>query len=279
MSFEDLVNEAYRESKSLLSVGLDLSPLVVPPRYSMEEYMENIIRTTYKHALAYKPNLSCYVGKDEGTKLLKKGCKLAHEYGRLFIIDAKLNDVGHTAREYARSYLEEMDADACTVNPLPFLDDTIGSTFPYLSEGKAIFVLVYTTSPHSQMSWENFYINNLPAWKFVALKVANDWSQKYVGKDYSCIGIVGAPRRKEIAKKIREICDTQIDLVPGLGVQGVPLSILRYLIKKRTYFPGIIANVGRSIIKEWKEYPGEDPIKIVEREAEKWKKKIMKAVR
>lgn len=276
MDFEALITEAYLQTRSLLCVGLDLADHLIPPGYSKEEYLEKIIESTKNHAIAYKPNLSCYI---EDIELLKKACRMAHEYGRVVIIDSKVNDVGHTAFYYAIDYLEKIGADACTVNPLPFLDDMIGASRPYLEKGKGIFVLLYTTSPHSQMFWENCYIKGLPLWKFIALKVACDWSQGLVGAYYSRVGIVAAPRREELAKEIREICDTQIILAPGFGVQGVSLTILKYLKKKDAPFPGIIGNVGRSIIAKWKDYPGEDPIKIVEREAEKWKKDMIEALK
>jgi orotidine-5'-phosphate decarboxylase len=239
----------------------------------LEEWTKRLIEETYDCTLAYKANLSGYVGSGNDLEALKRACKLVHDKGRIFIVDSKANDVGHTAAEYARKYLKAINADACTVNALPFLNDVIDSFIPYLDE-KGIFVLVYTTSPNSEMFWNNCRINNLPAWKFLALKVANDWSQKPPKQDYSPIGIVAGPRNKELASDIRSICDTQTILVPGLGVQGVPVPNLKYLKKENSYFPGIIANVGRDILGEWKKYPDEDAFSSMKNKAEYWNENI-----
>ena len=273
MGFEELITEIFKEKRSVLCVGLDLSNKVIPPSYSKEDYLKGLIESTSEDAVAYKANLSCYVGEENGFYLLKKARELARENGCIFILDSKPSDVGHTAREYAKSYLEKINADAVTVNPFPFMDDTIISFKPYLEKGKTIFILLYTTSPHSQMFLENTYVGKLPLWKFIALKTAGDWSQRYVGAHYSSIGVVASPRDEQTAREIREICDTQVILAPGFGPQGVPISILKYMTKK-VLFPGILANVGRSIIAKWKERLEKDPLNVAKREAKKWKEKF-----
>ena len=276
MLFEDRVKAAYKEAKSILCVGLDPLPEVIPPKYDLKEWAKKMVESTYDVALAFKANFSGYIGSGKDLDVLKETCKLVKEKGRLFIVDSKANDVGFTAAEYARRYLKEIDADACTVNAIPWLNDVIDSFIPYLDE-KGIFVLVYTTSPNSEMFWLNAKMNNLPMWKYVGLKVANEWSQKLPKLDYSSIGIVAGPRDRELAKEIRSVCDTQIILAPGLGAQGVPVEVLKYLKKEGAFFPGIIGNVGRDIAGEWKKYPEEDPFKAVRRKAEEWSK-ILKEV-
>ena len=273
MTFEDTINFAYKESKTILSVGLDPVPGIIPPKYSLEEWAKQMIESTYDTCFAFKANLSGYVGESKELKVLKEACKAAHERGKIFIVDSKVNDVGFTAAEYARKYLEKVNADACTVNAFPWSNDVINSFLPYLDE-KGIFVLVYTTSPNSEMLWRNAIIGNMPLYRFTALKVANEWVQKLKKENYSPIGIVAAPRDKELALEIRSICDTQIILAPGLGAQAVPTKILKYLKKKDTFFPGIIANVGRDIAGEWKKYPDEDPFTSIKRKAREWNNKI-----
>ncbi len=276
MSFEDKIKSVYKEAKSILCVGLDPLPSAIPHNYKVRDWTKEIIESTFNIALAYKANLSGYVGRGEDLETLKEACKLTHEKGRLFIVDSKANDVGHTASEYAKKYLKEIDADACTVNPLPWLNDVMDPFFPYLDE-KGIFVLLYTTSPNSQMFWENLKVKNIPTvWKFLALKVANEWTQKLEKQDYSSIGVVAGPRDEKLAKDLRSVCDTQIVLVPGLGAQGVPVSLLKYL-KKNVSFPGIIGNVGRDILLEWRKNP-EDPFQPIKERAEEWNKMLKEAL-
>jgi len=277
MIFEDAINAAYKDSRSILSVGLDPLPEIIPSGYSLIDWVRETIDATYKCALAFKANLSGYVGRGDDLEVLREACKHTHERGRIFKVDCKANDVGFTAAEYAKRYLKEIDADACTVNALPWLNDVIDSFTPYLDQ-KGIFVLVYTTSPNSEMFWANARINNIPAWKFMALKIANEWTQKLTKQDYSPIGIVAGPRDEALAREIRSVCDTQVVLAPGLGAQGVPVNILKYLKKEGAYFPGVIGNVGRDILGEWKKFPDEDPFDSIKRKAEEWNKNTKEAL-
>ncbi|MEM5790716.1 MAG: orotidine 5'-phosphate decarboxylase / HUMPS family protein [Candidatus Aenigmatarchaeota archaeon] len=276
MLFEDRVKAVYKESKSILCVGLDPVPEVLPPKYDLRDWAIEMINSTYNVALAFKANFSGYVGSGEDLETLKEVCKYVKDKGRLFIVDPKANDVGFTAAEYARRYLKEIDADACTVNALPWLNDVIDSFTPYLDE-KGIFVLTYTTSPNSEMFW-NLRINNIPMWRFLALKVANEWSQKLPKQDYSSVGIVAGPRDEELACWIRGVCDTQIILAPGLGIQQVPVRVLKYLKKEGTSFPGVIGNVGRDIAGEWRKYPEEEPFEVIKRKAEEWNKLLEEVI-
>lgn len=278
MTFEDRFNIAHRESnKSVLSIGLDPTTEVVPPNYKFVDWASSLIEETYKVAPVYKANLSCWLGYGGDYDSLKKICKLVQDKGRIFILDAKVNDVSHTAREYTQRYLKDVNADAVTVNPIPFLNDIIEQTYPFMDD-KAIFVLNYTTSPNSEIFLFNSRISNLPMWQFISLKVANEWSQKIPRGEYSPIAIVAAPRDKGLASKIRSICDTQYDLVPGLGPQGVPLTILPYLKKKNAFSPGIITNVGRDVIGAWRKHPDEDMFILMRKKAEEWVNNISDAL-
>jgi len=272
MTFEDRVNQAYHETGTVLSLGLDPQPGIIPPRSSIEDWATKLIEATYEFVPFYKANLSGYL-KFGDYPTLAKAYKLAQDHGRLFTIDPKVSELEHTAAVYARKYLLEINADAAIVNPFPFLDDTVRQFLPYLEE-KGIFVLNYTTSRNSEIFWNNFKFNEKPAWKYISLKVANDWSKKPTKQDYSPVGIVAGPRNISIASEIRDICNAQIVLIPGIGIQKVPLEVLRKFRRTDTYFPGIIAHVGRDIIEEWKKYPDEEPYEVMKRKAKTWSQKL-----
>lgn len=160
MSFEDKMKAAYNESESILSIGLDVQPSILPPRKSAR-FWEELIEKTYTSTLAYKFNLSGYVGDKESHETLAHLCRVVQDRGRIAIVDSKTNDVSHTQAVYGESYLLKLGFDACTVNALPWLDDAITPLMPYLNE-KGIFVLTYTTSPSSEMALRNFKIGSYP---------------------------------------------------------------------------------------------------------------------
>nr|MBC8274918.1 orotidine-5'-phosphate decarboxylase [Chloroflexota bacterium] len=101
MNFADKLLAANRRNKSLLCVGLDPDPELMP-KVGLLEFNKAIIDNTADLVCAYKPNLAFYeaLGVD-GLKVLQK--TIEHIPDHIPIIgDGKRGDIGNTARAYAK---------------------------------------------------------------------------------------------------------------------------------------------------------------------------------
>src|SRR4030042_2974279 len=117
MNFLEKLAEACRENHSLLCVGLDPDPALMPPGIGIFEFNKAIIDATCHLVCAYKPNIAFYeaLGVD-GMDALKRTRTYIPDNIPV-IIDAKRGDIGNTATAYARSLFDYFGFDAATVNP------------------------------------------------------------------------------------------------------------------------------------------------------------------
>jgi orotidine-5'-phosphate decarboxylase len=127
------------------------------------------------------------------------------------ILDAKCNDIGNTARAYARAAYQTLGADGVTVNPYlgrdgvqPFLDD----------EEHGIFLLARTSNP-SAPDLQDHIIKGHPLYEEVA-HLATQWDEELPG---TCSLVVGATYPDELAR-LRQIAPRLPFLIPGIGAQG-----------------------------------------------------------
>ena len=137
MKFVDKLLAASRRNRSLLCVGLDPDPALVPG-VSLSEFNRAIIDATADLVCAYKPNFAFYeaLGID--------GLNTLHETIRYIpgdipvIGDAKRGDIGNTAKAYAEALFNAFGVDAATVNPYLGFD----SIEPFIKhEDKGVFIL------------------------------------------------------------------------------------------------------------------------------------------
>ena len=98
MNFIDKLTNATRKNKSLLCVGLDPDPELMPDRVGVFEFNKAIIDATSDLVCAYKLNLAFYeVLDDEGLDALKR--TIRHIPNDIPVIgDAKRGDIGNTAK-------------------------------------------------------------------------------------------------------------------------------------------------------------------------------------
>ena len=130
------------KNNSLLCIGLDIDKEKMP-KFLFEtsndpffEFNKSIIDQTKDLVCAYKLNMAFYevFGKD-GFYLLERTINcIPNEI--LVILDGKRNDIGNTAKKYAKTVFDVLKADATTVNPYLGLDGVL----PFLEyKGKKIF--------------------------------------------------------------------------------------------------------------------------------------------
>jgi len=193
-------------------------------RWGIREFCERIIEATDDVAVAYKVQIAFF--EKFGSMGLAILERLLEEYeDKLFIIDGKRGDIGHTSGAYAEAffYSEEGDmapllCDAVTLNPY-MGRDVVDPFMPYLKKDKGAFVLAKTSNPSSS-DIQDIALNGVTVAESIAAKVS-EWGADCVGDHgYSSLGLVVGATFPEMARKIREAAPKSIILVPGIGFQG-----------------------------------------------------------
>ena len=223
MDFTEKLLAASRKNKSLLCVGLDPDPALMPD-VDVVEWGRQIIGATKDLVCAYKPNFAFYeaLGTDGLTKLEQT---LHHIPSAIPVIgDAKRGDIGNTARKYAHAIFDVFGFDAATVNPYLGLD----SVQPFTDyANKGVFILCHTSNP-SALDFQdiacqaNSVSKKHTLFEIVAMK-ASEWN---INQN---IGLVVGATRPTPLKRIRELCPDMPLLIPGIGAQkGGLASAVRF---------------------------------------------------
>ncbi len=229
MKFIDKLVAASRRNKSLLCVGLDPDPALMP-KMSLQEFNKAIVDATADLVCAYKPNLAFYeaLGID-GLEALQK--TIAHIPSHIPIIgDGKRGDIGNTAKAYARALFVTFGFDAATVSPYLGFD----SIEPFIEyKDKGVFILCRTSNPGARDFQSLVDKQGMPLYEAVARK-ANDWNVN------GNVGLVAGATYPQELKAIRQICPQMPLLIPGIGAQGGDLAT--------TVKYGIDAHGGKALI-------------------------------
>ena len=143
MNFIDKLNEAVKKNRSLVCVGLDTSPELIPSGMSVLEFNKAIIDATADLVCAYKPNLAFYEAQGEkGLDTLHKTVKYIPKDIPV-IGDAKRGDIGNTSAAYAKALFDYFGFDAVTVSPYLGFD----SMEPFLKyKEKGVIILCRTSN-------------------------------------------------------------------------------------------------------------------------------------
>jgi orotidine-5'-phosphate decarboxylase len=213
MNFVEKLVSASRRNKSLLCVGLDTEPSLIPNYFSVSEFNRQIIDATKDLVCAYKPNLGFYEAQGiEGMEILEETVRYIPKDIPV-IADAKRGDIGNTAKGYAKAIFEIFGFDAVTVSPYLGLDSL--EPFTAYAE-KGIFVLCRTSNPGA-MDFQSLECETengkRPLYEIIALKVSELNTNGNVGL------VVGATYPEEL-RVIRELQPDMPFLIPGIGAQG-----------------------------------------------------------
>ncbi|HEX5502520.1 MAG TPA: orotidine-5'-phosphate decarboxylase [Thermomicrobiales bacterium] len=219
--------EAAERNDSLLCVGLDPDVARFPaalrarcaddPAGAIVAFNRAIVEATADLVCAYKPNLGFYAAFGPA------GLVALAETRRLIppaipaLLDAKVNDIGHTAAAYATGYFDAFGFDAVTANP--YLGED--ALQPFLERrDRGVFVLCRTSNPGSG-DLQGLAVagdEGGPLYETVARRIAA-WGERYGG----CGAVVGATYPRELAA-VRAILPDAPILVPGIGAQGGALA-------------------------------------------------------
>jgi orotidine-5'-phosphate decarboxylase len=194
MNFIEKLTAAARKNSSLVCVGLDPDPKLMPEGTSVYEFNKAIIDATADIACAYKPNFAFYEALgDEGIAALKATIKYVPS-GIPVIGDAKRGDIGNTSKAYATALFDIFKLDAATISPYLGFD----GVEPFLQyKDKGLFILCRTS--------------NTGAVDFQSLKCETPNGN---------VGLVVGATYPEELKIIRERHPSLPFLIPGVGAQG-----------------------------------------------------------
>ncbi len=222
MNFMEKLTNATRRNRSLLCVGLDPDPELMPDKVGIFEFNKAIIDATSDLVCAYKLNFAFYEGLEtRGLDALKRSAQYIPDY-ILVIGDAKRGDIGNTAKAYARAIFSNLNFDATTVNPYLGFD----SLEPFIQyRDKGIFILCRTSNAGA-MDFQSLRCeidnSHRSLFEIVALK-ASQWNK------YGNIGLVVGATYPEELKLIRQSHPDMPLLIPGIGAQGGDLALtVRY---------------------------------------------------
>ena len=207
---------AQQTNNSWLCVGLDpvverLPEAMLASRKPLLSFGRVIVKATADLVCAYKPNLAFWLAEGpEGLHQLQELIAGIPDHLPV-ILDAKFNDVGHTAAAYARAAFEMLRVDAVTANPYLGLD----AVQPFLAkEEHGVFLLARTSNP-SAPDLQDQPSPNGPLYEKVA-RLATRWDTDHPG---TCGLVVGATYPEEL-DHLREIAPNLPFLIPGVGAQG-----------------------------------------------------------
>ncbi len=217
MDFLEKLAETSQENRSLLCVGLDPDPSLMPEGIGVFEFNKAIIDATVDLVCAYKPNIAFYeVMGSAGLDALKRTRDYIPDNIPV-IIDAKRGDIGNTARAYAQSLFDYYKFDAATVNP--YLGyDALEPFIRYRDRG--IFVLCRTSNAGAiDFQSLKFETEGGPRMLFeiVAEKVSQ-WNK------YGNLGLVVGATYPGEPKLIRQRYPQMPLVIPGVGAQGGDLA-------------------------------------------------------
>lgn len=236
MAFLDKLETAIAHHDSLLFVGLDPNPEMLPDRFhgagndltGLRDWLHWVIAQTADCVCAYKPTLGFYQALGTGGIELLQQVLSAIPAHIPVILDAKHSDL-NTSSLFARAAFEDWQVDAVTLSPYAGQDQVA----PFLVyPGKAVFVLCCTSNP-AAIALQHYPSAEAPLYLRVVEEARSWGTAEQVGLEVGTttpevLGQVraAAPERLILARSIwQEGMDLNALLAAGLNRNGTGLLI------------------------------------------------------
>ena len=217
--FIQKLDNAARTNRSLVCVGLDVDPALMPLK-DISAFNRAIVDATKDLVCAYKPNIAFYEALGlEGLQALRDTVahirKVAPDV--VLLCDAKRGDIDSTSTMYARAIFDYWGFDAVTVNGYlggeslsPFLD--------YADRG--VFVVCRSSNPGAkefQDATLQTECGPMPLYEWMAVR-SSTWNAN------GNLGLVVGATSPDQLSTVRLRCPGVPILVPGVGAQGGELE-------------------------------------------------------
>jgi orotidine-5'-phosphate decarboxylase len=247
MKFTQKLSKAIHSNQTVLCIGLDPLPERVPaairaqtsdPGEQILIFCSEIIDATSDLCAAYKPNLAFFEALG-AAGLEAFGAVLDYiPKGKIVIADAKRGDIGNTAQQYRKAFMETWPCDAITLSPLMGVE----TLTPFLTQERfGIYVLTVTSNPGATDFLDQRLENGLTLSQLIAQKTG-----LLNGKFPGHAGMVtGATQTHKLPDILQYNPDGAL-LIPGIGVQGGRIEELRGVLQHHKGLP--LVNVSRSIM-------------------------------
>ncbi|MFP3897487.1 MAG: orotidine-5'-phosphate decarboxylase [Anaerolineales bacterium] len=237
MDFWEKLKESIRRRDSLLCVGLDPRPEMIPSRFgSVVDFNRAIIDATADLACVYKPNIAFYEALGEEGMRALRGTLTYIPDDVPVLLDAKRNDIGSTATAYAKACYEVLGVDAVTVTPYLGSDGVTPFT---AYEDRGVFLLCKTSNPGAG-EVQDWAQQGEPLYRHI-VHLARGWAE---GRE---IGLVIGATYPEAIADIRQSFPEMWFLVPGVGAQGGDVDAV-LSAGLRPDGVGLVINSSRGII-------------------------------
>jgi orotidine-5'-phosphate decarboxylase len=240
MNFIEKLTAAMRRNNSLVCVGLDPDPKLMPEGTGVYEFNKAVIDATADIACVYKPNFAFYEALgDEGIAALKATINYAPSDIPV-IGDAKRGDIGNTSQAYATALFDLFRLDAATINPyLGF--DGIEPFLKYADRG--LFILCRTSNTGAA-DFQSLKCRT-PMGERCLYEVVADRAEQWNTRGN--IGLVVGATYPDEMKNIRVQHPSMPLLIPGVGAQGGEMATaVRYGTNRNG--EGAVINSSRGII-------------------------------
>ncbi|NYF10760.1 orotidine-5'-phosphate decarboxylase [Leifsonia sp. AK011] len=186
-----------------------------------------------------------------GILALEQVVRAARDAGLLVIADAKRGDIGSTVEAYGQAWLSPgspLEADAMTVVAYQGVESLRGVIDLAGASGKGLFILAATSNPEALATQTAEVRVGLHAGATVARQVVDEVGAFGTGAGLRSVGVVigGNLVLDELGLDPATLAGTPI-LAPGYGEQGASLTDIAATFGVAA--PGVIANVGRGVLK------------------------------
>ena len=218
MKYGERLAQRIESVGSRLCVGIDPRPELSGGVEAVPEFLKRLVGETTEYAAAFKPNMAYFEAMGlRGIEILEE--MLTDMPSEVpVILDAKRSDIGETQKYYAKSYFENWNVDAVTLNPFLGFD----SIEPFLDwEGKGIYLLAVTSNAGSA----DFQRQKLADGRYVFELVQELGKRAEEENRATDVGyVVGLTNASE--ELLSRVVDRPL-LIPGLGAQGGDLAGLQ----------------------------------------------------